>query len=108
MQNGPIVKLNNGLFVNWVFGLTRVHLVTAAEKAASSDDNFREAEIGDVIIKFSDGGGVRVRKDDGATEFLKYMDDVSDTLAKRRQQQQEAAVEADAAAHRDFGDRFQP
>jgi GMP synthase PP-ATPase subunit len=103
-----MVKLNDGLFVNWVFGITRVHRVTAAEKAASNDTNFREADEGDVVIKFSDGGGVRVKKDDGADEFLNYMNDVSDTLAKRRAQQEEAAATAEAESHRDFGDRFQP
>ena len=107
MSNGPMVKLNNGLFVNWVFGITRVHLVTEAEKAASNDPNFAESEVGDVVIKFSDGGGVRVKKDEGAEDFLAYMNDVSDTLAKRKAMQQEAAAAADASEHRDFGDRFQ-
>jgi hypothetical protein len=82
--------------------------VTEAEKAASNDQNFREADIGDVVIKFSDGGGVRVKKNEGAEEFLKYMDDVSDTLAKRQQMKAEAAEVAAAGTDRDFGDRFQP
>ena len=70
MNNGPMVKLNNGLFVNWVFGITRVHLVTAAEKAASNDVNFREADEGDVIIKFNWVPGLQASDESEVEPFI--------------------------------------
>lgn len=105
-SQGPFVKINENLVVNWVFAVSRVHRITAAEKAASNDVNFREAEVGDVVIKFMDGGGVRIAKGEGADEFMAYMHDVADTLAQRRQAKQEAAEAEADSGNRSFGDRF--
>jgi len=105
MSQGPLVKINDELVVNW-FTITRVHRVTENEKRAANDVNFNEAGVGDVVIKFSDGGGVIVKKADGADDFMAYMHDISDTLARRKASATEAAEAADAQDNREFGDRF--
>lgn len=107
MSQGPLVKINENLVVNW-FTITRVHRVTENEKQDTIDRNFSDAQLGDVVVKFSDGGGVIVKKADGADDFMAYMTDISDTLARRKAQQEEARAAAEAEQDRDFSDRFQP
>jgi hypothetical protein len=106
MSQLPMVMINENLFANYLLGITRVHRVTPAEKQAANDPNFREAEVGDVVIKFSDGGGVRIKPEEGGNDFMAYLKGVSDSLVRRQEAAEANRQSTEDNANRSFADRF--